>query len=81
MGTHEAARRWAVVWSEAWPAADVEAIAALYARDVVFLSHAFRPYEPPKEYVAWAFADQSRAECRFGEPVVHGDRAPVDWCS
>jgi hypothetical protein len=29
--------------------------------------------------VEWAFADQAAAECRFGEPVVSGTRAAVDW--
>jgi hypothetical protein len=33
----------------------------------------------PREYVGWAFADQAVAECRFGHPVVDGDRAAVDW--
>jgi hypothetical protein len=31
------------------------------------------------EYVQWAFGDQQAAECRFGEPVVDGARAAVDW--
>ena len=31
------------------------------------------------KYVKWAFTDQAEAECRFGEPVVQGDRAAVDW--
>lgn len=35
--------------------------------------------QAPAEYVAWAFAEQAGAECRFGEPVVAGDRAAVDW--
>jgi SnoaL-like domain len=77
--TAEAARRWAEVWSRAWPAADVDAIDALYARDAVFHSHPFRDPQGPKEYVAWAFADQKEAECRFGEPLVSDDRAAVDW--
>jgi hypothetical protein len=25
------------------------------------------------------FAEQAEAECRFGEPVVAGERAAVDW--
>jgi hypothetical protein len=25
------------------------------------------------------FAEQAEAECRFGEPVVEGERAAVDW--
>jgi lactoylglutathione lyase len=74
-----AARRWADVWERAWPAADVEAIAALYADDAVFHSHPFRPQQAPAEYAAWAFQDQASAVCRFGDPVAAGDRAAVDW--
>jgi hypothetical protein len=29
--------------------------------------------------VAWAFAEQEAAECRFGAPIVEGVRAAVDW--
>ncbi len=79
MDTAAAARRWADVWSRAWPAADADAIDALYARTAVFYSHPFRERQGPKEYVEWAFADQREAECRFGEPVVGSDRAAVDW--
>jgi hypothetical protein len=57
----------------------VPAIAALYAPDAVFYSHPFRERQSPAEYVAWAFADQSAAECRFGQPLVEGRRAAVDW--
>jgi len=52
---------------------------SLYAPDTVFFSHPFRPRQGPAEYVRWAFADQHSAECRFGEPVVDGARAAVDW--
>jgi hypothetical protein len=75
----EAARRWADVWSRAWPVADVAAIAALYTENAVFYSHPFRDRQPAEEYAAWAFSDQASAECRFGEPVAAGDRAAVDW--
>ena len=74
-----AARRWADVWSRAWPRADTDAIAALYADDAVFHSHPFRERQTPAEYVAWAFGEQAAAECRFGEPVAADDRAAVDW--
>jgi len=77
--TEEAARRWAEVWSRAWPEADVEAIGSLYAFDAVFYSHPFRERQGPADYVRWAFEDQAEAECRFGDPVVAGDRAAVDW--
>jgi len=77
--TTAAARRWAEVWSQAWPRADTDAIAALYADDAVFYSHPFRASQTPAEYVAWAFGEQVEAECRFGEPVAADDRAAVDW--
>jgi len=77
----EPARAWVDVWERAWPAADVEAIAGLYAKNAVFYSHPFRNPQAPGEYAAWAFADQAQAECRFGAPVVAGDRAAVDWCA
>ena len=57
----------------------MDAIAALYRPDATFCSHPFRALQRPAEYVAWAFADQESAECRFGEPVVDGARAAVDW--
>jgi SnoaL-like domain len=74
-----AAKRWADVWERAWPAADVDAIDALYAEGAMFYSHPFRNRQRPREYVTWAFSDQAEAECRFGEPIVDGDRAAVDW--
>jgi SnoaL-like domain len=54
-------------------------VSALYAPDAIFYSHPFRERQAPREYVAWAFEEQAEAECRFGEPVVDGDRAAVDW--
>lgn len=57
----------------------MDAIAALYARDAIFYSHPFRERQGPEEYVKWAFADQAEAECRFGEPLVAGNRAALDW--
>jgi SnoaL-like domain len=77
--TTAAARRWAEVWSRAWPRADADAIAALYADHAIFYSHPFRAPQTPAEYVAWAFGEQVEAECRFGEPVAVDDRAAVDW--
>ena len=79
MDVTAAAQRWAGVWERAWALADVDAIAALYAEDAVFRSHPFRDRQAPAEYVAWAFGEQSAAECRFGEPVAAGERAAVDW--
>jgi len=79
MDTELAARRWAEVWERAWPAADVDAIDALYADGAIFYSHPFRDRQAPRDYVTWAFSDEAGAECRFGTPIVSGDRAAVDW--
>jgi hypothetical protein len=79
MTTAEAASRWAEVWSKAWPAADIEAIVALYTADAEYVSHPFRAPVRPREYVGPVFAVQASAECRFGQPIVDGDRAAVDW--
>ena len=74
-----AARAWADTWARAWPAADVEAICALYAPQARFYSQSLRDHEPPRSYVERVFAEQTRAECRFGTPIVSEDRAAVDW--
>jgi ketosteroid isomerase-like protein len=74
-----AARAWVEAWEQAWPAGDVELVAPVYADGCLFYSHPFRKPEVAREYVVWAFAEQTSAECRFGEPVVDGERAAVDW--
>ena len=79
MDTHTAARAWADTWEQAWRVGDVELVSALYAERCLFYSHPFREPEPPRDYVVWAFAEQASADCRFGTPVVEGDRAAVDW--
>ena len=83
MDAEAAAQRWADVWSSAWPAQDVGAIVALYADNAVYRALAFR--EPGlglagvRRYLDENFAAESELECWFGEPVVSGDRAAVEW--
>ena len=74
-----AARGWVEAWERAWPLGHSELVAPVYADGCVFYSHPFREPEAPRDYVTWAFAEQTSAECRFGEPIVDGDRAAVDW--
>ena len=78
-----AARRWARTWQRAWERGDVESVVALYADDAVFLSQPFRsPHQGrvgAREYVSEAFAEESGVRCWFGEPVVDGGRAAVEW--
>ena len=78
--TRAAARRWRDTWVRAWPAKDVEAIAALYAPEADFRSHPFREPEDAGEYVRRVFGEEEReAECHFGEPLVDADRAAVEY--
>jgi ketosteroid isomerase-like protein len=79
MDTESAARRWRETWLRGWVAKDVDAIAALYADGAVFRSHPFREPQAPRDYAEWAFSEQDEAECWFGEPIVEGDRAAVEY--
>ena len=79
MDTRAAARRWASEWRDAWIEHDADRIAALYAPGALFLSAPFRKPQDPREYALQAFADEDAAEPWFGEPLVDGDRAAVEW--
>ena len=78
-----AARRWAETWELAWPGRDAEAIVALYADDTTYRALAFR--EPDRglagvrRYLAENFGAETEVECRFGDPIVSGNRAAVEW--
>lgn len=62
---------------------DVDAIASLYAEDAAYRALAFR--EPDlglagvRRYLSENFAAETDVECWFGEPVVAGRRAAVEW--
>jgi hypothetical protein len=81
--TEAAARHWASTWSRAWPARDTDAIAALYAESASYRALAFR--EPDlgvtgvRRYLDQNFAVEQEIECWFGEPIVAGKRAAVEW--
>lgn len=84
MDPRAAAERWAATWTEAWgrgDAAGVDAIAALYAPQHTYRSH---PHREPEDggargYTSRTFAEETGVRCRFGEPVVDGQRAVVEW--
>jgi SnoaL-like domain len=76
--TEQAARRWAETWAAAWPRKDAEPIAALYA-DAPYRALAFRTPNRAADYLRRVFAEEADVTCRFGEPVVSGDRAAVEW--
>jgi ketosteroid isomerase-like protein len=77
--TAEAARRWAAEWQRAWEEHDSNRVAALYADGASFRSAPFRDLQDPRAYAEWAFAEEESAEPHFGEPLVSGDRATVEW--
>jgi carbonic anhydrase/acetyltransferase-like protein (isoleucine patch superfamily)/ketosteroid isomerase-like protein len=84
METRAAADRWAATWTSAWTSHDVDAVVGLYAEDCVHRSTPFRePHrgrEGVREYVQGAFADESAViSVHFGEPIVDGDRASVQY--
>lgn len=79
METHAAVRAWVEAWQEGWPAKDVERIVSRYRPDAPYRSHPFREVTTPRVYVTQAFAEEDLVRCWFGEPVVEGDRATVEY--
>jgi ketosteroid isomerase-like protein len=77
------ARRWAQEYERAWRAADAEAAAALYADDVVYRSHPFRPPRLGREgvlsYTRENFDIESNQDPRFGRPLADGSCAVVEY--
>lgn len=83
METRAAARRWAESWCRSWEQGAVEAIVELYHPEAVYSSEPFRPpnlgHDGARRYVAGALASESEVRASFGEPIVDGDRAAVQW--
>ena len=81
--TRTAARAWIDAWSRGWREHDPELIAERYAEDAYVLTAPFR--EPRvggagiAAYACEAFEGEEFVECWFGEPIVAGDRASVEW--
>jgi hypothetical protein len=77
--TRETAERWRDVWARGWRAGDAREIVALYAEGAYFQSHPFREAVAARDYIEPTLAEEASAECEFGEPLVDGDRAAVEW--
>jgi SnoaL-like domain len=78
--TEAAAQAWVEGWTKGWESSDADVIAALYAENAVFRSHPFRdPETSTRDYALRAFSDEELVECRFGEPIVQGDRAAIEY--
>ena len=75
-----AARAWVDAWDRAWRAKDETELAPVYADDVVYRSHPDREPQPPLDYARSAFAEEGDdLDLRWGEPLVAGNRAAVEW--
>jgi SnoaL-like domain len=83
MDTEAAARRWADTWRRAWPERDADAIVGLYADSASYRALVFRDPDQGlagvRGYLNRNFAVEQDIECWFGEPLVDGDRAAVEW--
>jgi hypothetical protein len=77
--THVAVRAWVRAWQHGWPDADVDVIAGRYRPDAPYRSHPFRKPTTPHGYVAQAFTEEKLVRCWFGEPIVQGNRAAVEY--
>ncbi len=83
METREAVARWVDAWTKAMRTRDPELVAAVYAEDAVARTHPFRAptsgRNGVREYAKSTFADEETLEVRFGEPVMEGSRATVEY--
>jgi hypothetical protein len=79
MDTREAASRWLDAWARGWRVGEADEIVALYTEGAYFQSHPFREAQSPRDYIEPTLAEEVSAECTFGEPIVDGDRAAVEW--
>ncbi|HEY7004401.1 MAG TPA: nuclear transport factor 2 family protein [Gaiellaceae bacterium] len=79
METRAAAKRWAETWEQGWRKGESGLILELYAESAHFQSHPFRQAQSPRDYIEPTLAEEKAEECWFGEPIVDGDRAAVEW--
>lgn len=79
--TREAARAWVAGWSQAWRSGDGAAVGRLYSPGARFRSHPMRDTEDPVAYASRVFATDKLVDLWFGEPIVDGDRASVEYWS
>lgn len=83
MDAVDAARRWADTWQRGWTARDVDAVRALYHPNVLYAGEPFREPErgigEVRAYFARTFGEEDEIRAWFGEPVVDGQRASIEW--
>lgn len=80
---HEPAQHWKETWQRSWPRGDIDSIVRLYAPSATYRALAFRKpdqgIDGVRRYLRENFDAETDVQCRFGEPMVAGDRAAVQW--
>lgn len=83
MATTEQVREWLAGYRQAWEERDADAAAALFTEDALYRE---QPYEEPHrgrqgvhEYWSTVTSTQSDIRVRYGEIVLHGSHAAVEW--
>jgi ketosteroid isomerase-like protein len=74
---------WIEAYGRAWEARDAEAAGELFTEDAIYRVHALQPPLVGRarviDYWSSVTATQSGVRVRFGEPIVSGSRATVEW--
>ena len=74
---------WIAAYGRAWVGRDPEAAAALFSEDAVYRSSPLREPQTGSDairgYWTRATSTQEELDLRFGEPVVEGNKAVVEW--
>ena len=83
MDASAAARRWRETWQRAWPKGDVDAVSDLYHPDVRYAVDPFRELirgaVELRRYFVEVFGEETELTAWFGEPIVEGARASIEW--
>ncbi|HEU5278872.1 MAG TPA: nuclear transport factor 2 family protein [Gaiellaceae bacterium] len=80
MDAEDAAGAWVAAWDSAWRRKDERLLEPVYAEGAVHRSHPDRQPHSPVEYARGAFAEEGDdLELWWGEPLVAGNRAAVEW--
>jgi ketosteroid isomerase-like protein len=74
---------WIEAYGRAWREKDADGVLRLFTEDAVYRSSPFREpsvgHEGVRAYWKEATAEQEGLDLRFGEPVLEGNRAAVEW--
>ena len=74
---------WIAAYERAWREKEADGVVRLFTEDAVYRSSPFREpsigHDGIRSYWRRATGSQEKVELRFGQPVVEGNRAAVEW--